>query len=53
MKKIEELRSKIRQLGHLLAQEQEADTHLGKHREREQLHEDLLDQLYRLEKRTG
>jgi|TARA_B100002019_G_scaffold88104_1_gene76343 hypothetical protein len=50
--KLEELKQKVRQLGHLLATEEEAKVHLGKWYERKKLHDDLLEKLYKLEKRT-
>ena len=50
--KLEQLREQLRQLGHLLASEEIADVHLGKWHERNKMHADLLEKLYRLEKRA-
>jgi len=50
---LERLREQLRDLGHLLACEEQEGLHLGKRHERKRMHEDLLEKLYKLEKRTG
>tara|TARA_B100000287_G_scaffold297451_1_gene280611 strand:+ start:368 stop:523 length:156 start_codon:yes stop_codon:yes gene_type:complete len=50
--KLEQLRQKLRSLGHLLSAEEEAGVHLSKWYERKRMHDDLLEKLYQLEKRS-
>ena len=50
--KLEYLRSRVRFLGSLLAEEEAAQMHLANWRSRRSEHDGLLEKLYRLEKRT-
>jgi len=51
-KDLEKIRSRLRLLGSLLAEEELAELHLSNWRSRKEEHSYLLEKLYRLEKRS-
>mgnify|MGYP001218318865 CR=1 FL=1 len=51
-KDLEKIRSRLRLLASLLAEEEEAELHLSNWRSRKEEHDYLLEKLYKLEKRT-
>lgn len=51
-KRIENLRRQVRELAHMLANEEAEGIYLSEHNERRSRHNALLEELYHLEKRV-
>ena len=51
-KDLERISNRVRVLGSLLAEEEEAEVHLSSWRSRKEEHDNLLEKLYKLEKRS-